>query len=56
MNAFEWAVCIMLGVLLGTVFGWAMALQSVLLDIRAELRRINQAYRDEIRKITGGHH
>jgi hypothetical protein len=48
----EWAIVIVLGLILGSMIGWAVAIHGMLVDIRSELRRVN-----EIRDAgTGRHH
>lgn len=56
MEPFQWAVCIVLGCLFGSLNVWSFMLHERQLEIRSELRRINKAYSDEIEKITGRHH
>jgi hypothetical protein len=56
VTPFEWAVVLVLGGILGAMSAWAFMLFGVLVDIRAELRRINTAYQNEIDKIVGRHH
>jgi hypothetical protein len=56
MEPFQWAVCIVMGCLFGSLNVWAYQIHERQLEIRAELRRINQAYQTEIDKVVGRHH